>query len=403
MARSAVTGADNRKGRHGMDIQRLIDFASSMVRQPSLSCQEEAVARLVREEMEALGYDQVTMDEYGSVLGVIEGGAGGRTILLDAHTDTVDVTGGVAWERDPFSGEVVGGFLHGRGSADMKGALAAMVFGAASVNRAGLTGRIVVSASPMEEVLEGVALEGVMRAFPPDFVVIGEATDLGLARGGRGRAEIHLETTGVPTHSSAPHLGRNAVLDMLAVIDGIERIDLPDNELMGPAILALTEISSAPFPANSVIPSICRATYDRRLLPGETTDDVLGAIQGLPEAARVQLSAVVGEGEYTTFTGRTLRHGKFFPAWEYPEDDWFVGRALGGLRAAGLDPTIGAYRFCTNAAYSAGIAGVPTVGFGPAAETDAHMVDERLKLDDLEAAARGYRGIIEATLGVGGE
>lgn len=382
-----------------MNTGRLIAFAQSLVQCPSLSCEEEAVALLVKAEMEALGYDQVSVDENGSVVGVIQGDPGGRTVLLDAHTDTVDVTGGVAWIRDPFSGEISEGFLHGRGSADMKGALAAMVYGAASLDRERLKGRVVVSASPMEEVLEGVALEAVMRAYPPDFVVIGEATDLNLARGGRGRAEVHLETTGVPTHSSAPHLGRNAVLDMMRVIQGIEGIDLPEHPLMGPGILALTEISSAPFPANSVVPSICRATYDRRLLPGETEEEVLGAITGLPQAAGVQLSAVIGEGEYTTYTGTSLKQGKFFPAWEFPEDDWFVLRALEGLSASGLSPEMSAYRFCTNAAYSAGVAGVPTVGFGPADETDAHRVDERLKLEELEAAARGYQGIIESTLG----
>jgi acetylornithine deacetylase/succinyl-diaminopimelate desuccinylase-like protein len=65
-----------------------------------------------------------------------------------------------------------------------------------------------------------------------------------------------------------------------------------------------------------------------------------------------------------------------------------------------LSPEFGAYRFCTNAAYSAGIAGVPTIGFGPATEADAHVVDEQLSLDSLIAAAKGYRGIIEATIGV---
>ena len=301
-----------------MDTRKLIGFAQSLVQCPSLSCEEEAVAHLVRAEMEELGFDHVTLDENGSVIGILEGSGGDRTLLLDAHTDTVDVTGGVPWQRDPFSGLVSDGFLHGRGSADMKGALAAMVYGAASADRSRLRGRVVVCASPMEEVLEGVALEAVMKAFPPDFVVIGEATGLNLARGGRGRAEIHLETVGIPTHSSAPHLGRNAVLDMMAVIDGVEGIDLPSHPLMGPAILALTEISSVPFPANSVIPSICRVTYDRRLLPGETEEDVLGAITGLSEAVGVRLNAVIGEGEYTTFTGNNLCHGKFFPAWEFP-------------------------------------------------------------------------------------
>jgi len=382
-----------------MNSDPLIDFARALVQRPSLSCQEREVANRVEEEMKALAFDEVELDEYGSVIGVIHGAEPGPTLLFDAHTDTVDVTGGVAWERDPFSGEVADGFLYGRGSADMKGALAAMIHAAAGVDRSRTKGRVVVSASPMEEVLEGVALEAVMRSFPPDFVVIGEATDLNLARGGRGRAEIHLETIGVPTHSSAPHLGRNAVLDMMKVIAGAEGIELADDPLMGPAILALTEISSAPFPANSVIPSICRATYDRRLIPGETEEDVLEPFHSLSRVHELNLHAIVGLGEYVTFTGSPLSQKKFFPAWVFPEDDWFVVQALRGLTGKGLSPDVGAYRFCTNAAYSAGVAGVPTVGFGPAKETDAHLVDERLRLEDLKAAAMGYSGIIEGVLG----
>jgi len=382
-----------------MLLESLLGFARVLVQTPSLSCCEERVSKLVEGEMNTLGFDEVRVDPFGSVIGVINGAGPGPTLLFDAHTDTVDVTGGVPWQKDPFSGDVADGFLHGRGSADMKGALAAMVHAAAGTDRAQIKGRVVVSASPMEEVLEGAALKPVMEAFPPDFVVIGEATDLNLALGGRGRAEVHLETTGVPTHSSAPHLGRNAVLDMMKLIGGVEAIQLPSNPLMGPAILALTEISSAPFPANSVIPSISRATYDRRLLPGETGNDVLGPIQGLAEDMGLQLSARIGVGEYRTYTGNTLTMEKFFPAWEYPEDDWFVTRALNGLVTGGLSPELSAYGFCTNAAYSAGVAGVPTVGFGPGKETDAHMVDERLRLDDLEAAARGYAGIIRGVLG----
>ncbi len=72
--------------------------------------------------------------------------------------------------------------------------------------------------------------------------------------------------------------------------------------------------------------------------------------------------------------------------------------AARGLRSAGLDPQMGAYRFCTNAAYSAGVAGVPTIGFGPGREEDAHVVDERIAVADVLAAERGYRGIIEAAL-----
>jgi putative selenium metabolism hydrolase len=382
-----------------MNKEQLVRFAQALVQRRSLSCQERAVALRVQEEMQALGFDEVSMDPYGSVVGVIKGEEPGKTLLFDAHTDTVDVTGGVPWSRDPFSGDVEGGTLHGRGSADMKGALAAIVYAAASVDRSKIKGRIVVSASPMEEVLEGVALQKVMEAFPPDFVVIGEATELNLAIGGRGRAELHLETVGVPTHSSAPHLGRNAVLDMMMVVAGMETVDLPSEPLMGPAILALTEISSTPFPANSVIPSLCKTTYDRRLLPGETREEVLGAIRDLPLIQGLKMNLDIVVGEYTTFTGQTLLKEKFFPAWLFPEDDWLVQRALEGLTGVGLDPDLRAYQFCTNAAYSAGEAGVPTVGFGPATEWDAHVADECLPLEELEGALKGYQGIIEAVLG----
>ncbi|MEZ4662600.1 MAG: M20/M25/M40 family metallo-hydrolase [Caldilineaceae bacterium] len=210
---------------------------------------------------------------------------------------------------------------------------------------------------------------------------------------------MHLETIGKPSHSSSPQLGHNAVLDMMTVVAAIEDIALPEHPLMGPAILALTDIISEPYPGYSVIPSLCKTTYDRRLLPGETKEDVLNGVLQLPGVQGIKLNAKIAQGEHAAYTSATLRSEKFFPAWLYPQEHPFVQSALNGLHAAGLKPQTRAYRFCTNAAYSAGVAGVPTVGFGPAEEGDAHVINERLKLDELKAAARGYKGIIEATMG----
>jgi len=88
------------------------------------------------------------------------------------------------------------------------------------------------------------------------------------------------------------------------------------------------------------------------------------------------------------------------PARALPENDRWVQTALRGLRAAGLTPRFTAYGFCTNAAYSAGTASVPTVGFGPGSEADAHTVDEKLEIGALLAAWRGYQGIIHSALGI---
>lgn len=382
-----------------MDTGKLISFARDIVRMPSLSGEERKVAQRVEYEMKRLGYDSVQVDEAGNVIGIIQGREIGPVLVLDAHMDTVGISPGVPWTLDPFSGEIIAGALHGRGSADMKGALAAMVYAAAALDRSKIKGKVVVSASVLEEVLEGVALEKVVAQTGADFVVIGEATGLNVARGGRGRAEIHLETTGNPAHSSAPQQGRNAVLDMMRVIAAVEDLSLPEHPLMGPAIFALTDIISDPYPGHSVIPSVCRVTYDRRLLPGETAHDVLSSIAERPELADLKLNATIGLGKYSSYNGYTFTAEKFFPAWILPEADDYVQKTLGALHRAGIQASPGAYRFCTNAAWSAGVAGIPTIGFGPAQESDAHIIDERLKLEELIGACKGYQAISEAILG----
>lgn len=131
---------------------------------------------------------------------------------------------------------------------------------------------------------------------------------------------------------------------------------------MGPAILALTGIISYPNPGHSVIPSICRATYDRRLLPGESVEEVLAAIHARSELADIRLNATIGVGEYASHTGYTFTQEQFFPAWEVNEDDAFVQTTLTALHRSGIEAETGAYRFCTNAAYSAGVAGIPSSG-----------------------------------------
>lgn len=381
-----------------MDVESLIEFTQALVQCQSLSGQEQTVAQRVQAEMQALHFDRVQVDENGSVIGVIEGQQPGKTLLFDAHTDTVGIAPGVPWNYAPFAAQITDEAMYGRGTADMKGALAAMIYAAASVDRAQLRGRVVVSASTLEEVLEGVALKTVMNQVQPDFVVIGEATEFNVNRGGRGRAEVHLETVGRPAHSSSPHLGRNAVLEMMKVIAALDTLELPSDPLLGPAIMALTDIISDPYPGYSVIPTLCRATYDRRLLPGETPTSVLETIQQHPALQGIELHAKIAQGEHQAYTGTTLRSEKFFPAWTLPEADWFVQRALQGVTRSGLSPQLGAYRFCTNAAYSAGVAQLPTIGFGPARESDAHVVDEHLRLSDLRTAAYGYLGIIEAVI-----
>ena len=133
-----------------MTQDTLISFTRSLIRCPSRYGEEGAVVSLILEQMAALGFDRAWRDVNGSAVGLIETGRPGPTILLDGHCDTVGIAPGVTWRHDPFGGEVGDGFIYGRGAADMKASIAAMIHAAAGLYRATLRGRVAVSATVME-------------------------------------------------------------------------------------------------------------------------------------------------------------------------------------------------------------------------------------------------------------
>lgn len=382
-----------------MDLDALIGFTSELVAIPSVLGDESAVAQRVVREMEELGYRDVGIDRFGNVTGVIAGEGHGPTLLLDAHLDTVDVHPREAWSRDPFGGEVSEVRVWGRGASDMKGALAAMVHGIAQVDRSRLAGRVVVSGSVGEEQIEGAALHQVMDREKPDLVVIGEASGLDLVRGGRGRVELTITTRGRPAHASSPSQGKNAVHEMERVSAELRRLPMPEHEFLGQGVMCLTDIISVPYPAHSVVPSGCRATWERRLLPGDTEATVLAEVTAACERARAPETTVeLAETDYRTESGIEWRQPKWFPPWEISAEHHLVERVLEALREIGQEPKLTGYQFCTNAAYSAGVAGVPTIGYGPSREDLVHIIDEFVEIDQLSGAANGYRAIAESVL-----
>lgn len=386
-----------------MDEKQLISFTQALIRARSYSGEERQAVSLIVQEMERLGFDRVWVDDTGSAVGLIQGARPGKTLLLDGHCDTV-VANPADWSVDPFAGVIAGDRLYGRGTADMKGSLAAMIHAAAGLDRTALSGNVLVSATVLEEVMEGMALERVIQSVKPDFVIIGEATNFAVNRGGRGRAEIIFETIGKSAHSSSPQAGICAVHRMLELIPHIEGAELPADPVVGSAQMVLTDIKSEPYPGHSVVPNSCRVSYDRRLMPGETPQSVLAAFEGLPAEAHAEAHAEaqyhvsILAGEETSYTGQTLRGMKFFPAWKFAEDHILVESALNGLKRAGTETHLGSYNFCTNGSYSAGVAGIPTIGFGPGFETDAHTVDENIKISDLLTAANGFAAAAQAIL-----
>ena len=347
------------------------------------------MAALVRAEMERLGY-AVEVDALGTVTGTIDAGDG-PCVLLDAHMDTVGVSDPGAWSTDP-AGELRDGRLYGRGSVDMKGPLAALVHGVAA---AGLRcGRVVVSASIAEEMIEGFATVEVARRVRPDVAVICEPSHRAVVVGQRGRAELIVDVHGRPSHSSRPDLGVNAVEAMADVLRAARELELPEHPELGPAILVVTDVISRPYPALSVLPDRCTATFDRRTLPGETEERVLAQLREAartavaPRGARAEVT--IGLDRFDAYTGTPVEAPNFAPAW-LTGADAPVARAA--LAAVGGEP--GHWLFCTNGSGTAAL-GIPTIGFGPGDETLAHRVDEHIELAELHAGARDYAKLVEA-------
>src|SRR6266404_4971209 len=180
-----------------------VSLTQQFVRTEGLSGAEDRMAALVESTMRALGYRDVERDEFGNVVGRV-GPMGNRAALLfDGHMDVVKVVGN--WSVDPFGGVIKDGRLYGRGATDMKGGLAAAICGVAAAARTGrLQREVAVSASVLEEVIEGVALGAVLDRLKPEMVVICEPSSLTVKTGQRGRIEIRLSVIGIPAHAAHP-------------------------------------------------------------------------------------------------------------------------------------------------------------------------------------------------------
>ena len=387
-------------------MEQVVGLTRALIAQSSESGCENGVVAVLRRYMEKAGFDLVTSDEYGNLLGRLAGSRPGKRVLLDGHIDTVPVGDRSAWSHDPFSGEIVDGRLYGRGTSDMKGAVAAFTAAAGffAEDRAGnFPGEIWVAGVVQEECFEGVAARAVSRAVRPDYVVIGEASQCDLKIGQRGRAEIVVETYGVPAHSANPEKGVNAVYAMGRVMEALRRLPPPEHPVLGKGILELTDIRSEPYPGASVVPAYCRATYDRRLLVGETPESVLAPIQAVLDSLAAADPSFRGrisfaKGEARCYTGNTIQGERFFPGWLRDRKEPFIVDILAGLEAAGLTPAVRQYSFCTNGSHYAGEAGIPTVGLGPSREDLAHTVDEYVELEQLERACESYYALLGALL-----
>jgi putative selenium metabolism hydrolase len=257
-----------------------------------------------------------------------------------------------------------------------------------------LAGDLYVVGVVQEEPCEGLAMRVLIEeeGIRPDYVVLGEPSNLQVKVGHRGRVEMKVKVQGKAAHASAPSLGENAIHNAARLIFGLELLAprLATDPFLGRGTLAVTQIESQAASRNAV-PDRCTFYIDRRLTLGETRRKALAEVQNIINTEEIEAQVAVTEYRATSYTGYKCRAEAFFPAWVMPEDNPLVQTTMRSVRQVlGYRPRLERWTFSTDGAYTAGEINIPTVGFGPGEERYAHTTDEQLRLNDVVDAARVY-------------
>lgn len=376
--------------------KELVEFTQNLVRIKSLPGREEEIIRFIDKKMKTLGYDEVTIDSMGNVVGRI--GTGGKSILFDSHVDTVDVNDEEKWDVPPFSGRIANGCLHGRGSVDMKSGAAASIFAGALANRLGwASGKTVhVSCTVMEEDCDGENLKHLFTelGIHPGRVVICEPSGNKIALGHKGKAQVTIRTHGVSAHGSAPEKGVNAIYEMAEIIQRVEKKNLALANLKGMrGTLVMSRISSSSASLNAV-PSGCEVYLDRRTIPGESREDIEQEMERLIEDKNAAWE--LGTLRRKSWTGMEIEYVPFHPAWEIDMNHELTEAGIAAYQDHfGHEPmAYDFWDFSTNAVTPVSM-GIPTIGFGPGDHKLAHMRNECCEVNQILDACGFYTRLIQ--------
>jgi putative selenium metabolism hydrolase len=251
-----------------------------------------------------------------------------------------------------------------------------------------------VVGSVLEEDCDGYPLLHLIETegICPDYVLLGEPTDLRVYRGQRGRMEIEIATHGKSAHGAHNEQGISAVNRMIPVLAAIEQLDneLPPVAPLGKGSITTSQIVSR-APSLCSVPDYCKIHLDRRLTVNETRTSAVAQLEALMAKAGIHGEITIPEYNGRSWKGTAVRQEAYFPTWIVDEDCPLV-RA--GVRTAEqiLVPhqTTSFWSFSTNGVATAGRLGIPTIGFAPGREELAHSSREELVLADLFKATQFY-------------
>lgn len=398
----------------GFDADAVIELTGQLVRLRTVhegaADVEKPAVDLLETLMRGFGW-QVTVVEVApgrhSVIGVVHGTGPGRTLMFEGHVDVVTEGDASTWSFDPFAGDVVdragdnragdnsaGAVLRGRGSADMKSGVAAMVYAARAVQLGGFAGTIVVGVLADEEGMmlgaKRFAADLAARRVPGvdriDGVIVAEPEGGEVCPVAKGAIRLAVTFTGTMAHGAMPWMGCNplpAVGAMLAAIADTQhvlRAEHGDHPLLGPVCLTPTVLHAGDLEQINVMPATATLAVDVRTTPAVAHAEL---ISGLADtAARIaQINHVAAD--LTVIDDR--------PPVDTPVDHPVVRAMLAGHReATGLDAAIGGVPGATDGTILTRDAGLATVVYGPGGKWIAHQADEYVEVADIRTSTRAF-------------
>lgn len=340
------------------------------------SAGEEEIARFVASWLERAGLD-VTVQEVvpgrPNVIGVARGTGGGRSLLLNAHLDTVGVEG----MQRPHEPMIEGKRLYGRGAYDMKGGLAAIMAAGTAARRRTLRGDVIVAAV-IDEEYASLGTSALVNDVRADAAIVTEPTELDVCVAHKGFVWFDVETEGLAAHGSLPDLGVDAIVKMGKVLVEFEALDARLRAAVGHPLVGTGSVHASLIEGGqelSSYPRHCRLQIERRTIPGETRATVEAEVSAL--LARIASADPLFNASVKTLLARD----PFEIAFE-AQIVQTVTRHAQAILGRELEAT-GAMGWMDSALLSA--AGIPTVIFGPGG-AGAHAVVEWSDLEQVEQA-----------------
>jgi acetylornithine deacetylase len=315
-----------------------------------------------------------------NVIARLRGTGGGKTLLLNGHTDVV----GVAGMGAPFEPVIKDGRMYGRGSYDMKCGVAACMVAMRELAGARPRGDVLFTAV-MDEEFAGLGSIDVAARYRADAAIVTEPTEMNLVIAHKGFVWAEIETHGIAAHGSRPQLGVDAIAKMGRVLTEIENWDrrmrlTPPHPLLGTPSAHASLIRGGQ--ELSSYPERCIVEIERRTLPGET-----------PAQVQVELQAIVNgcaalDPQFKASVSVGLSREPLETRAEHPISQLLLKHAR---RVLGATPAVTGVSFWTDAA-SLAERGIPAVLFGPRG-AGAHALDEWVDLLSVQQCAEIYTAV----------